>query len=216
MVLSVSRLTGCDDARDPVVSDSSQLVDPVPPLATQPVLPTSTEILEGPRTELPLLVVPLVATVPESWRVQQNEGGRLVFLEGQGPTQFVQIQLARRPAISAQEMDARLTAASKETTGTGVTVRAVGDTRILERVSVGTLSSTPIFDDKGNTIVFTSPPLRWTITLFQPRTGQPREVDVYELNFVGLTNDQYEAEKRFLREIVDSVRHDAEAERPLP
>lgn len=209
-------LSGCDDS--PVVTTSGEIKvgEPASPVSTQPVVPSSLEILNGPRKQLLLLVVPLVVKVPESWRVQQNKGGRLVFVEGQGPTQFVQIQLARRPAISAQEMDARLTAASKEKTGTGVTVRTLGDTRVLERVAVGTLSSTPIFDDKGNTIVVVSPPVRWTITLFQPRIGQPREVDVYELNFVGLTLAHYEADKRFLKEIVDSIRHDPEAERPIP
>jgi len=209
-------LSGCDDSPVATSYGEIKVAEPASPVSTQPIVSSSLEILNGPRKQLPLLVVPLVATVPESWRVQQNEGGRLVFVEGQGPTQFVQIQLARRPAISAQEMDARLTAASKEKTGTGVTVRSLGDTRVLERVAVGTLSSTPIFDDKGNTIVVVSPPVRWTITFFQPRIGQPREVDVYELNFVGLTLEQYEAEKRFLKEIVDSIRHDAEAERPIP
>jgi len=211
-VLAVS-LVGCDPAPTPPETSTDTV-------ATRPATRTTVDVAALRRKDLPLLVVPLVARVPETWGVDQNEGGRMLFLQGPGPTQLVQIHLARRPSLSPTEFDARQAAikleSERNSNAHSVTVRTLGDLTVVERTDIEKLPSTPVFDDVGNTVTVTSPPFRWKISFYNPPMEKRKDVEVFELNFVGLNVEQYEAEKTFLREIIDSVRYDPSADQPLP
>jgi hypothetical protein len=80
-----------------------------------------------------------------------------------------------------------------------VDLRAIGAAKVLERQRVG---RTPLPSPDDEPGVKLSPPFSWTITVFVPRG---KDYETYELNFIGLTADQYEADKALLRAIVDSI-----------
>jgi hypothetical protein len=217
LALSILLHVGCDDQTSNVESFAQE---PTSAPATSPAFHSADQLLNGPRKEIPLLVVPLSARVPEGWAVEQNEGGRLLFLQGQGLTQFVQIQLSRRPSLSKTQYAARLEAIeiekTKNTKSREVLVRSIEGLTVVERTAIETLPSMPIVDDAGNAITVTSPPFRWTLFFYRDPGEASKEVDVFELNFVGLNVEQYTSEKNFLRGIIDSIRFDRQADQPIP
>ena len=182
--------------------------------------PTTRELTSGPRKAIPLEFVPLTAIVPEGWKID-NLAGSMMVLTGPTPGGEVQVQLLNEPSMPADRLEYLLAAAKKEPAGDPkvklVEVRRLGAATLLERQVVGQTVVTPVLDERGRPSVdangkeLTTPitPFRWTLTLFAPKDG--KELAVYELQFVNLTLQQYEADKTFLRGIVDGLRYGAEA-----
>jgi hypothetical protein len=198
---------GCDDAPsappDLTESSTSQSSD-------EPAAPTTQELLAGPRKALALSSLPLMAQVPQSWSIQTLNGSSTTLLEGPSPGGLVQIQLATRPPIAPDKLQVILSRAIKEQTDKPQTVKVldvkpmpdVPGAQILERQSVGrTMPSVPL-NVEGTQLSKPETLYSWTITYFIP---QGDAFDPYELNFVGLTAEQFQSGQEVLRKIIDSV-----------
>lgn len=148
---------------------------------------------------------------PAGWGVNAVEGTNVVLLEGPTPAGQASIQLANRMVISSAKLDALVNGAKGEMKQNPDSMKMVelreparaGGVKVLERQRVGKMPS-PLLSEEDGTKA--SPPFSWTITAFVPRGA---DYETYELNFIGLTADQYETDKSLLREIIDSLAVDA-------
>lgn len=177
---------------------------PAPEEAAQPDGPTTQELLAGPRQAVRLGDMPLTVQAPLGWAVKPLEGTDHVLLQGPTPAGEAVIQLNDRPLTSASKFEAIVRGAKKELQESPESIRMVELRRIegaqvLERQRVGMMPK-PLPDDPPG--LKPSPPFNWTITVFVPRGA---DYDAYELNFIGLTFDQYETDQALLREIIDSI-----------
>jgi hypothetical protein len=206
MLLSLAVVCGlaaCDDA--PVPPKNLPVADEKPATAPAPTRPTTQDLITGPRKKLSLNVIPFNITVPESWEVKTS--GELVFLQGPAPAGDVQIQLAKRPQLSKDEVESLLRAAKKDADAHPeakklVELRTMPTFRILDRQSVSNPIAVPMNGPDGKPTIVQTTPYQWTLMLILPRGSS---FDAYELNFYDLTLEQFKADKDFLRMILDSL-----------
>lgn len=195
--------TGCEDASAPpphLLADQPASK----PSETETPRPTTQELLAGPRKPVSLGELPLTVQAPAGWAVNTLTGTTHVLLEGPTPSGEATIQLNIRPVTSALKLEMIVNGARKELEQFPksirmVEVRQITGAQVLERQRIGEMPR-PLPDDDPN--VKPSRPLNWTITVFVPRGA---DHDTYELNFVGLTESQYEMDKPLLRGIIDSI-----------
>jgi hypothetical protein len=174
-----------------------------PPPQESASRPTTQELLEGPRKTIALATLPLTARVPTGWAVKNVEGTSVVLLEGPTPGGDAAIQLNERAASDASKLDILVNGAKREMAQHPesikmVDLRDIAGAKLLERQRVGKVTN-PTLSEPG---VKESPPFTWTISIFVPRGDK---YETYELNFIGLTADQYETDKPLLRGIIDSI-----------
>lgn len=224
--------TGCKEKRpaeEAVPSPSATRpaeVKPPEETAVAPARPATQELLAGPRKELPLEFIPLVATVPQSWKIDKM-GGAIILLTGPAPHGDVQMQLLARAAVPQDRLEMMLTAATRPSTDPEVKlmrVRRIGPATMIERQTAGTTVDMPVLDTrgrpstdaKGNPVTTRITPLRWTLTLYVPQSNM--DAAAYELQFVNTTLEEYESDKGFLRQIVDGLKFSgtAASTRPAP
>ena len=209
--------SGCDDASDPpphLVADQ-----PAPKPVEADVRPTTQELLEGPRKAVSLGELPLTVQAPKGWGLETLSGTSHVLLQGPTPSGEASIQLKVRPSTSAAKLEMIVNGAKKELerfpqsvtmvelrpiTGgqvleLGVRERDHGGAQVLEQQRIGEMPRALPDDDPS---IKLSRPMNWTITVFVPRGA---DHDTYELNFIGLTADQYQTDKPLLRGIIDSI-----------
>ena len=190
---------GCDEPPKPPV-----IVQPVPPPDATPPRPTTQELLEGPRKPLALGDLPLTVQAPTGWAVKPLQGTSQILLQGPTPSGEAFIQLNVRPTTPAPKLDVIISGAKKELQQFPqsiklVDVRDIAGGKVLERQRVGQVPR-PSPEDPPD--LKPSAPFNWTITVFVPRGS---DYETHELNFVGLTADQYEMDKALLRGIVESI-----------
>jgi hypothetical protein len=200
-VVGIGCLAGgaCDDAPAPPPPTRSAAPDEAAdPATTEPARPTTQQLLSGPRTRVPLATLPLTAAVPEGWEIAT--AGPLVLLKGPTPAGSAEVQLAHRPPLKRDQIDALIDVAREEHAGRPgarrLDVRPLGAATVLERQRVGAAIPDPVTGEAD-------PIYEWTLTIFVP---QDDALDVHELNFVGLTLRQYETDEPLLRSIVESLR----------
>lgn len=201
VLLAVVLASGCDDT--PAIPPDLVLDAPVSPEA-QPARPTTQELLEGPRHPVPLGELPLTVQAPAGWEVEPLAGTSHVLLQGPTPFGEAAVQLNDRPLTTGAKFEMIVNGAKKELEQFPqsikmVELRQIEGAQVLERQRVGLMPAPSPYDPPG---VKLSPPLNWTITVFVPR-GE--DYDTYELNFIGLTADQYDADETLLRGIMDSI-----------
>lgn len=208
LACATALLVGCDDAPVPP-ADLTSTTQETPDAPTKP---TTQELLSGPRKVIPLGVLPLTGRVPQSWTIKNLDSGSITLLEGDAPSGLVQIRLAQRPFIQRDKLEDILSRASKEKTEKPEVIKVLdikpmpGDSgaQILERQSLGkTMPPIPL-DAEGTQLSKPETLYSWTITYFIP---QADGYEAYELNFVGLTAEQFQADSAMLREIIDSVKY---------
>jgi hypothetical protein len=89
-------------------------------------------------------------------------------------------------------------------------LRELGGLKLFERQSVSGAATRPEADGRdlppGH-----SPLFNWTITVFVPSGAT---FESYELDFIGLTMQEYETDQEFLRQIIDSVQYTPAATQP--
>jgi hypothetical protein len=193
-------VTGCDDTPAPPPA----LVQETPPPDAPPTRPTTQELLEGPRKSISLGELPLTVQAPAGWAVKPMFGTSHILLQGPTPTGDAAIQLNERPLTTGAKFDLLVNGAKKELQQFPqsiklVELRTIEGAKVLERQRIGLMPKPSPDDPPG---MKPSPPLNWTITVFVPRGA---DYDTHELNFVGLTADQYEADKGLLRGIIESI-----------
>jgi hypothetical protein len=194
---------GCDDTSAPpphLVADQPA----AKPVEAEPTRPTTQELLQGPRKPVSLGDLPLTVRAPGGWALKTLANTTHVLLEGPTPSGEATIQLNVRPVINAQKLEMIVNGAKKELEQFPksikmVELRQITGAQVLERQRVGEMPRA-LPDDDPN--VKPSRPFNWTITVFVARGAKH---DAYELNFVGLTENQYEMDKPLLRGIIDSI-----------
>jgi hypothetical protein len=204
---------GCDDTPAP----PPHLLEDKPATQEAPkvVRPTTQELLTGPRQTIRLGELPLTAQAPASWAVKPMPATDHVLLQGPTPSGDVVVQLNERPITKGTTLEFLVNGAKKEQQQSPDTVkmvelRPIRGAKVLERQRVG-LTPLPSPEDPPGTKL--SPPLSWTITVFVP---QGEDYGTFELNFIGLTVEQYETDKALLRGIIDSLALDAVAASATP
>lgn len=182
--------------------------------------PTTQELLSARRSRTALIPLPLTMEVPPGWgnfdgfgdpQVKAATAG-LNLLDGITPNGEVQIQLSVRPAIKQEEFDRIVTFGKKEQKEKPqqilkMDVRDAGNVKIMERQSVGEPRPLTTYDDKGREHTTTESSFNWTISVLVPNAGA---LQVYELNFIGLTKNQYDKDKDFLNGIVNTLSYGVE------
>jgi hypothetical protein len=170
-----------------------------------PKIPTTQDLLNGPRTVTALGPLPMTMRVPVSWKVDVTGGASL--LRGFSPSGEIAIQLTSRPSIKKESFDALVKSDKKEQAEKPqsilkVEVRPMRDMVIYERQAVGDPQPYTVYDKNLKEHTTTEQLFKWTISVLAP-TGDAYQR--YELNFVGLTKSQYDQDKDFLQGILKTL-----------
>jgi hypothetical protein len=204
--------TGCDD--EPAGGIPQAVLDQQARKTAEvalPKAPTTQELVSAPPTTLALGPLPLTMRVPRSWAIKTTGGASL--LSGFAPGGEVTIQLTSRPSLKQEELDRLINAAKKEQTQKPqsilkVEVRPLGNVQVYERQAVGEPAPYTVYDSNNQPHTTTESLFKWTLSVLAPHAGAHQ---VYELNFVGLTKSQYDADKAFLQGILDTLAYGAPA-----
>jgi hypothetical protein len=170
-----------------------------------PKIPTTQDLVNGPRTVMALGPLPMTMRVPASWKVEVQGGASL--LRGFTPNGEITIQLTSRPSLKKASFDALVKSDKKEQTEKPesilkVEVRPLGDVQLYERQAVGAPAPYTVYDKNMKERTTTEQLFKWTISVLAP-TGDAYQR--YELNFVGLTKSQYDQDREFLQNVVNTL-----------
>lgn len=222
---AISFAAGCDQAPAPPAAPKTTTPAATP--ADPSNKPTTQELMSGTYRRLNLPGMSLTMMVPQSWKIEMHNGG-LTFLEGPTLADQVAIQLSVREALPKDRYSALVERLAKDDSAgqdSGALkkseVRDVGMMKIVERIStakpisIGRVGARglPEVDGQGNQIIDTSTPMRWLLTIFIP-DGQ--QMAHYELNFIGMTAEQYATDKPLLDKVIGSIRYDDGSFVPSP
>jgi hypothetical protein len=209
-------LCGCDSAPAPPPAVVQQSQNDA---ATQQSRPTTQELLTGQYVKLTLPGLPLSVRIPTSWKL--GSAATISFLEGPVPSSEhdAVIQFASRGNLPADRFDAVVDRMKKEAEQAPgplkrIDSRTVGNLLILERLYMGTpitspkldFRDNPVLDAQGNAITITSTPLHWNLSVFISEAGGYSR---YDLNAIGLSAEQYPAERELLEKILYSLAYEA-------
>jgi hypothetical protein len=195
--LTLAAMAGaCDDR--PAITVPPDLGATTVPAEPEPATrPTTQSLLSGPRKAIALDVLPFTLTVPAGWALQPPVAG-MVVLGGVSPSGDILIQLNTR-TISTESIPYIETGAKEQQKSDPKTYRVaasrmINGTKVFERQE---LRHVKMPDG--------SPILTWTITAYINRAA--KESSVYELNFVGLSDAHFQADKDFLYSIINSLQY---------
>jgi hypothetical protein len=208
---------GCDDPAPQGAIQTQQ-----PPAAAAAAaesardVPTTQELVGGPRKTMALGPIPLTLRVPESWKIEVTSGASLLTghtPSSQGDKDKISIQLTSRSSMTQEQVDRMLDGAKKEQQAKPqailkVEVRPLGNVRVYERQSVGEPRPYTTFDARNQPHTTTEQMFNWTISVLAPFEGA---FQVYELNFVGLTKSLYDKDAEFMRGILNTLQYGAPA-----
>lgn len=193
-------VSACDErpsSPPPVALPPPPPSNPAATLPAEPARPTTQALTTGPRTTLALDVLPFSLSVPEGWALQTVAG--IVVLTGATPNGDATIQLnfrsIEKATIPLIEMGAKEDLKKDPTINLLAEGRELGGVHVFERRWLGR----PQASGEPRT-------LRWTITAYVPRDEHTSSV--YELNFVGLTESQFNDDRNFLYSIIDTLKYD--------
>jgi hypothetical protein len=174
-----------------------------------PKIPTTQELLTGPRSVTALGPLPMTMRVPASWKVEV--AGPASHLRGVSPSgQETTIQLTSRSPVKRAEFEAFVKSAKKDQAEKPQSIikadlRPFGNAQLFEWQKVGEPREWPVSELVGGqmrTRTTTEQSFDWKISLFAPQgDGFQR----YELSFIGLTKSQYDKDKSFLQGILDTL-----------
>ena len=180
--------------------------------------PTTQELVESPRTTMTLDVLPLTLQVPPHWKITRRSTSNLplVWLEGPAPAGDVQIALKVQEPMIPQKFEQLLLGTRREIErasepNTQLTIRQLGAATLIERRSIGIPFEAraldpmgiPIRDPSGVELTRTVTPMRWRVSVYVPAEGR---VDHHELNFIDLEKPQYDMDRKFLEDILATLR----------
>jgi hypothetical protein len=211
MLLAALAAVGCEQRPAPP--------PPPPPAAAvveETTRPTTQQLVSGPYKELTLPGLPLAVQVPQSWTITQAE--RLSLLEGPTPADTATIQFAQRDPLRGDDLQSFIDRLKKEGDQQSGALKLVefrdagNGMQILERrwserpmqIPKQDARGMPITDASGNPQTISSTPLRWSLMIFV------RVDDLYqrfEFNAIGLTAEQYPADKPVLDRVFNSVKY---------
>jgi hypothetical protein len=210
---------GCDDQSDlpaDLVQQQSdqQATDQQNAAATRP---TTQELVRGERVWINLDTLPLRLRAPSSWRITRHgSAGSNVWLEGATLHGDVQIDLTQRPAVARREYELFLKGIQRRIDSPSgreaIQLGQVGPMQIVDYREELPAAPKPVVDESGNPkldasgelVMQTAVPMRWRRSIYVPRADH---AELYELRFVVLTKDQYEADREFLEQIFASLQY---------
>jgi hypothetical protein len=219
-------LPGCDD-RSKVPAEIEERVkrqqQEVQNEQASPPRPTTQELVSGSYQRIRLETVPLTMSVPQSWKIEHL--GNIALLQGPTPFGSARIQFARRDPVNQPTLDVLYNSAKKDQAAAdpqaqmSVELRDEHGMKVMERRSVGRKVSIPITDATGiqkldqhaQPMEQVVTPMKWRLNLFILMPGLTDQFAQYELNFIDLNLDQYQADKAFLEKILYCVEADAGA-----
>ena len=225
-LLALSLSGGCDDR-------SSTTLPPPDPTTAKSLpddfqRPTTQQIVSAPRKTLELLTFPLTIDVPDlphgsakspEWKISSTGGDSTTSLsvEGPGPSGDVMIQMSPVPGthkismIQGMEKSALKEKADHPDTVFFTEARSIGPVRIIERRTLQHIAARVVEMTNSKTQeverrnVPASDSVEWSLTLFIP-TG--KDYTVGTLTFVGLTKEQYDSDKAFLEQLINSLHYE--------
>jgi hypothetical protein len=210
---------GCDD-RSKVPAEIEEKVQRQQEAQNEqaaPPRPTTQELVSGPYQRIRLETVPLTLDVPQSWKIEHL--GTIALLQGPTPFDSARIQFARRDPVNQSTLDVLYNVAKKDQAAAdpqaqmSVDLREAHGMKVMERRSIGRKVTIPItdasgiqkLDEHGKPMEQITTPMKWRMNLFVPVAGSTDQFVQYELNFIDLNVDQYQADKSFLEKILYSV-----------
>ena len=192
-LISTGLIVGCDKESE---SGSSPATQPTPaPLAA---VPTTQQLLTGPRTKLDLKFAPFTLNVPQSWELKTFNDGATVILEGSTPTDTVGISIPVYRTITADQEKALETHAKQD---------AIEHSDLIKSNPIRDMPGTKVIEQlilDAPTSATTQPlqTLQWIYTLCIPNG---KDFTAYDLRIIGLTTQQYKNDQAFLRSIIDTA-----------
>jgi hypothetical protein len=202
-------MVGCEQEPPMPPWDEPQLHEPEPEPEPEPERPTAEQLLRGPRQRIQLEPLPLAVHAPEGWEVRALRG-QVVFLQGPTPAGEVQIHLNSRPTMRSDQFELLIAGARAELEENADILRLeleqIGNMQVLHRQVVEPLPENGFVPEPqpDDLEVDLGTPLRWTIAVFIPRNDH---FEVYELNFIGLSVEQYEQDRELLDSIIGSLEY---------
>jgi hypothetical protein len=204
LLVSAAAIVGCDQGGPTVPATGTETA------TAAHSTPTTQRLLEGPRTQVDLKVIPMTLRVPESWKLDFL--GASMLLEGPAPHGDIEIALAALPQLEKDRVDL-LIADSKVQLANNPEhyhigpIESINGLRALETMrtrgastqSTTQFSLAPILSDSMPSMV------SWNLIVFVPRGAK-----FVPSNFsIRLTQRQYDADADFIRSILQSARqHD--------
>ena len=176
-------------------------------------VPTTQELLTGPRSRTALIPLPLTMDLPPGWgRFEDvNQAGLKLpnLLQGYTPSGAVEIELRPRPAMKKEDLERMVEGGRKEMQEKPQQIlkfelRDLSQMKILERQSVGEPRPLTTYDAQNQPHTTTESPFNWVVSALVP-SGDAYQV--YELSFLGLTKSQYDKDKEFLNDILGTLRY---------
>jgi hypothetical protein len=202
-------MAACDDKS----SVPQAVIDQATTQATDqmPARPTTQELLSGPRTSELLTPLPLRMQIPKSWgRPRVITSTTENILEGATPAGDISISKKVRPSITKTDFDRLIAGAKKEMQQNPDTIKKAdlrplpnsSDGKLFERQSVGQPGPYTTYDAQNIPHTSTQSIYKWTLMAFVPHADA---YQVYELNFIGLTKEQFEKDQEFLNSIINTL-----------
>jgi hypothetical protein len=192
----------------------------LPPVSNTPTNtgPTTQELLTGPRTRLTLGSLPLSVRVPaKGWKIDTISSAGITLLRGVTPSGGVEIQLSTQRPVKKEDLDSILSYAHKDMERRNeprnkIDVRTIGgNVKVLEQFVVNPPQSLITTDATGKETTRQASSVTWTIEVFVPQQSQ---YERHDLNFVGLTYDEYQTDKPLLTEVIDSLTFEGSTSQP--
>jgi hypothetical protein len=203
LIVGLVLIAGCDDRPDVPVAVLEQANKPKD---TLPKRPTTQDLVSGARKQIVLGPLPLTMRVPQSWNV--TTPASISLLHGYTPSGGeIDIQLTSRPSLKQEDLDRLIAGAKKEMTEKPesilkVEVRPLGAVRVFERQTVGQPRPLTTFDSQNQPHTRTESIFNWTVSVLSPAAGA---FQVFELNFIGLTKNQYDQDQKFLHGVLETL-----------
>jgi|GEM_PF-4778006 len=185
---------GCDDAAEvPPLTSVNRPPDRA--LPSEKLRPTTQEL--SLTKEESLAIVPLVATVPQSWHINADIAN-LTVLKGHSPHHEIRFHIALRLKLSEDQLNRMLDAARRDAAKPEekdrylmVDIREQNGLKVLETQKV--IAGDPTLGKL----------LNWTIWFCDKKEDG---YHIYELNLSDLSVEQYQQDRDFLRAIISSIR----------
>lgn len=219
-VFCLLQMMGCDRHREQIETAKAAAETPKP-AATQDAEPTTQALLSGKTKKLRLPGGPLIAVVPESWKLDTD--GPVTFVTGPSLFGTATVGLSSPSSVSfkQQEIDALIAKLPAELQTHPEQYRrevhrTIGNLQVIEHRYLKkpmTRNKTdakgdPVPDAQGGFATITATPVQWTLTVFVP--GE-QAFTRYELNLIDLEADQLAVDEPLLDKIMHSVTVDGVA-----
>jgi hypothetical protein len=172
--------------------------------------PASTASLSNRQKQIPLIAIPFSVDAPESW--EQTVDAGVMLLKGRSPSGEVEIMLKTRPSVKPDTLEKELDVVRKAGTADPNRVLRLEEKGVFKRLeqieiesALGVAAPTDQAAPAGAVRFY-----RW-VYYFYVQKPAAIDVDVYEMNILGITEEHYKKDEQFIRAIINSARYEPSA-----